>query len=265
MSGTFVPLLRHHWARHRFVLMPISAGLAAFAFLFTRIAPGQTGRTWITDMMAAVPPQMMALAGDQFAVTTGGILAIGYGHPFFLLLIGAWTARVSSGVLAGEIGLGTMDLLAARPVPRWQHVAAGFVVTVSGLALLLAAAWSGTAFGLWIRPLGIAASGFLKVAAAAWLLFAAWAAIGLLIAATRRQGGQALGWLTGIMAVSFVLDYVARIWAPMKGLRPLSLFRYYEPQAILTSGLAGRDATILAAVLIASVALAALVFRSRDL
>ncbi len=42
---------------------------------------------------------------------------------------------------------------------------------------------------------------------------------------------------TAILAVSFVLDYLARLWAPVSRLRPLSLFRYYEPQAILASGL----------------------------
>ena len=125
------------------------------------------------------------------------------------------------------------------PVPRWQFVAAGAAATALGLPLIIVSAWIGTAVGVGTRELGILATDLIPVAAGAWLLFTAWAGVGLAISATRRDGGQAIGWTTTILVVSFVLDYLARLWAPISGLRALSLFRYYEPQAIFTSGLPG--------------------------
>jgi len=38
---------------------------------------------------------------------------------------------------------------------------------------------------------------------------------------------QAIAWTTTILAASFVLDYLARLWTPIAALRPISLFHYY--------------------------------------
>jgi ABC-2 type transport system permease protein len=259
-------LLRHHWRQHRWALAPMAAGLALFEFAITQVAPAPDEVSWMSRILAFVPPQLLALAGNEVSATSpGGFIAIGYGHPFFLLLVSALAVRVSSGALAGEIGRGTMDLLAARPVDRWQHVTAAFVAAAAGLALLLAAAWAGTAFGLSERPLGVEATAFLPIAAAAWVLFVAWAAIGLLVSATRREGGSALAWTSGLISSSFVLEYLARLWQRVSALRPLSLFAYYRPQQIISAGLAGSDVIVLAGVAVVAIALALAVFQRRDL
>jgi hypothetical protein len=73
-------------------------------------------------------------------------------------------------------------------------------------------------------------------------------AVGLAIGATRRDGGQAIAWTTTILAASFVLDYLARLWTPIAALRPISLFRYYQPQSRLGSGVSVASVTVLTAV-----------------
>lgn len=263
--GPLGPLFRHHWLRHRLPLLPMAVGLALFEFMITRMAPSPNEATWMTRLLATVPPKLMALAGSEFAATPAGVLAIGYGHPFFVLLLSVWAVRVSSGAVAGEIGRGTMDLLAARPVPRWHHVAAGFATIAAGLGLLLAVVWGTTALGLGLRQLGVGAPEFLRVAAGAWLLFTAWGSVGLLVGATLREGGPAIAWTSGLIAVSFVLDYLARLWTPIAGLRPLSLFRYYEPLLIHNTGLAASSVLVLGAVAALALAGSVVVLRLRDL
>lgn len=258
-------LLRHHWARHRVVLGVMALGLGLFELVITRMAPAPNEVSWMTSIMAAVPPKLMALAGDQIATTTAGFLAIGYGHPFAMILLGAWTVRAASSALAGELGIGTMDLLASRPVSRTSIVVAGFMAVTLGLAVLVSAAWSGTALGLALRPLETSPLVFAPVALAAWLMFTAWGGIGLAISASRREGGQAIAWTTALIALSFVLDYVARLWDPVKELRPLSLFRYYEAHAIIRVGLESRNLAVLAGVAVTGSIAAILVFRWRDL
>ena len=113
----------------------------------------------MSQILSAVPPPLLALAGNDIGgLSPGGFIAIGYGHPFMLLLLSAWAVRVSSAALAGEIGRGTMDLLAARPIERWHHVVAGALAILGGLTLLTAAAWTGTSIGLSVRELGVSAS-----------------------------------------------------------------------------------------------------------
>ena len=55
------------------------------------------------------------------------------------------------------------------------------------------------------------------------------------------------------------------MWSAIAFLRPLSLFRYYEPQRILREGVAVQDVAVLAAVGAAGLILAFAVFARRDL
>ena len=258
-------LVGHQWRRHRAALATMAVAAGLFQFMLTRMAP--TGsESWVSRAMGSVPPQLLALAGGALTdmLAPAGFLAIGYAHPFFLLLLGAWVVRVSCGALAGEVGRGTMDLLAARPVPRWHFVAAGMLASCGGLVVIALGAWGGTAFGSSLRDLGVAKD-LAPVAAGAMLLFTAWAGVGLAVSAGRRDAGSAIAWTAGIIAVSFVLDYLARLWTPIGALRPLSLFRWYETQALVHSGLEWRAPAVLGGVAVAGVAVAVAVFRRRDL
>jgi ABC-2 type transport system permease protein len=246
-------------------LVAIAAAIGIFQFVLTRLAPAPDEVSWVATLLMTLPPELRALVGNEVAVTPGGFLAIGYSHPFFIILLSVWVVRVSSAAVAGEVGLGTMDVLASRPVPRWYFIGAGMIASAVGLALIAVCGWTGTAIGLWTRPIGTDASAFLPVVSSAWLLFAAWGAVGLLVSTTRRDAGQAISWITTALAASFVLDYLARLWAPIAWLRPLSLFRYYEPQVVLTSGLPASSAVVLAFVLVLGLVGSAVVMDRRDL
>jgi ABC-type transport system involved in multi-copper enzyme maturation permease subunit len=85
------------------------------------------------------------------------------------------------------------------------------------------------------------------------------------VSATRREGGAAIGWLSGIIATSFVLEYLARLWKPMAAMRPWSLFTYYNPQQIVKAGPGLMDIATLAGVTVAALVAAVVVFSRRDL
>jgi len=155
---------------------------------------------------------------------------------------------------------GTMDLLGSRPVRRVDQVLAATCSIGVGLALVVGAACAGTAMGLAVRPLGVSAWPFLQVAGAAWLLFMAWGALGLLASATQRESGPAIAWTSGIMAFSFVLEYLSRIWMLIEPLRSLSLFAYYHPPEIVRTGLGISNALCLAGAALTLTIAAVVVF-----
>ena len=265
-ASVILALLGHLWRQHRRPLLVMAAGVLLFEFLITRLAPAPDEVSWLSGLAALAPPQLVALAGGDVAFTSpGGVIALGYTHPFFLLLLGVWAVRVPSSALAGEIGRGTMDLLAGRPVTRSQLVISTFVGFALGLTLIVFAAWTATAIGLSLRPLGVTGGRFVGVGAMAWLLFASFGAVSVLISATAREAGHAIAWISGVIATSFVLEYLARVWKPVAGLGPLSPFAYYRPQQIVTSGVAASDVTRLAALMVVAIVAATLVFRRRDL
>jgi hypothetical protein len=116
-----------------------------------------------------------------------------------------------------------------------------------------------------MRPLGVSAIEIRAVPATSALLFVAWTGVALFISATRREPGPAIGWATAAIAVSFVWDFLARLWSPVAQTRPLSLFAYYRPQEIVMSGVATVDLLRLAVVAVIALAAAVVVFRRRDL
>jgi len=263
-----IVLFRHGWRRHRTTLALLAAGLFLFEWLITRIAPAPSQTGAIEGLLDLLPAPLMTMFGNDIAANLNprGFLSFGYTHPFALILLAAWAVRVSVGAVAGEVGRGTMDLLASRAVPRAAHVVAAFVLAGFGLAVITGAGWAGTAAGLAGRPAyALAPRMFLPVAAMLWLLFTAYASVGLLVSAARRSGGQAIATSSAIIAVSFALDYVARAWAPIGFLRPASLFMYFRPVQIASGGIVASDALTLGAVTAAACVAAVVVTAQRDL
>jgi len=261
-------LLAHQWRRHRAALLMLVLGNALFQWAITRVVPDPSRTALIREIVALAPPPVRIFLGEELVanLSARGFLGFGWVHPFPLLLLAVWAVRVAAGALAGEVGRGTIDLVAARPVARSAQVTAAAVAVVAGLLVIAAGEWAGTAAGLVQRPLeGVAAAQFLPVAAMAVLLFASAGAVALLISAASREGGIAISWCAGLLAASYVLDYLARVWTAIAFLRPLSVFRYYDPQRILRDGVAPADATVLAVTAVAGLILAFAVFERRDL
>jgi ABC-2 type transport system permease protein len=261
-------LLGHLWRRHRVALAALAAGSFLFQWVFTRAAPTPSKTDALRGLLALVPPAVMDVFGADLtaALSPQGFLALGWAHPFPLLMMAVWVVRVGAASVAGEIGRGTMDLVASRPVPRAGIAATALAMVLGGLAAIVGAGWVGTAVGLAMRPLaGAAASQLLPVAGGAWLLFAAFGAMTVLISAARRHGGEAISLAAALMAVSFALDYLARAWRPIAWARPLSLFAHYEPRHLLGGGIPGGDALVLGVVGAVCAGLAFAVLQRRDL
>jgi ABC-type transport system involved in multi-copper enzyme maturation permease subunit len=261
-------LVGHHWRRHRVALGALAIGMFLFEWLMTKIAPEPSQTQAMQGIFQLLPAPLLDMLGSELTANFNArsMIGFGYAHPFPMLMMGTWAVRLSSSALAGEIGAGTMDLLASRPVPRGHLVRAALIALLVGHALIVLSGWTGTAVGLATRPtLGFGASGYLPMVLALWLLFAAFAAAGLVISALRRQGGAAMAVTTGLIAVSFAVNFVARAWRPIEWTRRFSLFMYYEPEQLYRSGALTAHTLVLAGVAAALAALAFPIFARRDL
>lgn len=261
-------LLAQLWRRHRGALLLLAAGNAVFHWAITRVVPAASETGLVRELLEMLPGPVRVLLGEDFVanLSARGFLAFGWVHPFPLLLLGVWAVRVSAGSLAGEVGRGTMDLIASRPVARSAQVAAAALAIVAGLAVIASAGWGGSALGLATRALeGVRSRDFLPVAGMALLLFTSAGSVTLFVSAVCREGGTAISWSAGLLAGSYVLDYLARVWSAIAFLRPLSLFRYYDPQRILREGVASQDVAVLACVGAVGLILAFAAFSRRDL
>jgi ABC-2 type transport system permease protein len=220
------------------------------------------------------------MIGEKLSLSRGfDHLTIGYIHPLVLVILCFWAIGRASGSVAGELDRGTLELLLAQPIPRWRLIVSHGVVDVLTIPVLCLCMWAGT----W---LGVQAFDLVNLTAReeqtidAWrfvyglpnvaaLLFAVSGYTMLLSAAGRWRPGV-LGLAVVLTLIQFVVNLLGQIWKNIEGLRPFTVFYYYQPQTVIL-GEAGADrqlvvdcATLLA-VGLAGYVLALVVFCRRDL
>ncbi len=191
------------------------------------------------------------------------LLSIGYVHPLVQAIFCVWAVGRASGALAGEIDRGTMELLMAQPVSRPRLVLAHLGVDWVVIPLICLSLWGGTWLGTWlvgpIRPdtTDLKLSPLIAAAvkpepeeqqrdrlhvdpaafgpalpAVAGLLFAV-SGYTMALSACGRNRMRVLGVAVFGTLVMFLVNVVGQLWDVMERLRPLTIFYYYQPQAII--------------------------------
>jgi ABC-2 type transport system permease protein len=188
------------------------------------------------------------------------VLSIGYVHPLVQVLLCIWAIGRGSGAIAGEIDRGTMELLLAQPVPRarvvWGHV----LVDAITIPILCVALWGGTLLGVaLVGPIEVSraeleklppllrgevsgaqleldpwacAPAMLNVAA----LLCAVSGYTLWLSAAGRFRGRVLGVAVLLTLLQFLVNVIGQLWSVVEPLRPLTVFYYYQPQALILGG-----------------------------
>jgi ABC-2 type transport system permease protein len=186
-------------------------------------------------------------------------LSIGYVHPLMQIIFCLWAIGRAAGALAGEIDRGTMELLAAQPIARWKIVAAHLMVDVLVIPILCLAMWCGTLIGIEVvgpfqvteanLPAALKSLPFkivlnpelLKIDPLAFgpalinigaLLFAL-SGITMAISACGRFRNRVIGAAAVLALVMFLVNAVGPLWDALEPFRPLTVFFYYQPQAIV--------------------------------
>ncbi len=138
---------------------------------------------------------------------------------------------VACTIPAGERERGTLELLLARPIPRWHYLLGALGVALLGVVVPPAALLAGVGIGLatvavpgelpWDRyamsALGLAA------------LLLAFTGITLLLSATAARRGPAVARTVGLILTLYLLDVFGERLAWLAWLRWISPFRYFRP------------------------------------
>jgi len=269
MSG--FALVRHALWRARTLVLIVALILGAFQWLITLAARTFDASGAFKQILSIVPPMMRALAGDALVpmMSFGGMVTIGYFH----LIVQAALMAVAIGLTtqtASEIELHQVDLLMSRPVSRawlvWRSLAALLVATVTILGVMALGTWSGLHFfapedASWPEPRLV-----LSLILNLGLLMLVWGAVALAIATLSRRRVTAIA-IAGLAAlVAFLLDYLARVWDPMKKVAWISPFHYVRQMELVAGGtLELRDIAVLLGITVAFVAVAFVAIARRDL
>ena len=223
-----------------------------------------------SSVLEQLPREWAALLKLQPGLPLGGnvssYLALGYYHPLFLILGSVTAITLGARSLAGEIDRQTILYLLACPLPRWHMVVSKALALIPVTLLVSLGAVTGTCIGVTLAGIEADLSHIAVNGINAWALFLAIGGIALLASSAAHSTGQAAGWVTGFVLISFFVDFLSDLWEPIRTLEPFSLFDHYDPSETIASGrLDVTDVTLLLGVALAAVVAAVLVFSRRDI
>lgn len=263
-------LVRHSLARLRTSLLVMAVSLAAFQVLLA-LAAAELQRAGTFEQLAGlIPAFVRELFGTALVsmMSFSGIMALGYYHVAIVAVLVGLGVTVATEP-AAEVEGGFADLVLSRSVSRAAVITRSVVLLVVCPAFVVAAMVTGTFLGLWWAvPAGTArpaASLVWSLAFSLWSLLACWCGVSLAISSVARRRAVA-GSIAGSAAAALMLiDYLSRVWWPLRGIARLSPFHYYNPlNLVMGRPLPIADIGVLLGTAATAIAAAYVLFNRRD-
>lgn len=254
-------LFRQYARAERRTLIGLAAALTFFAFfsVWIFVLFKQSGvLDQIDQMLASLPEPVQAMFSKEFPFTTlQGWLVNQFWRTEFPLILTAFTAITTVGVLTKEADQGTLSFLLALPVTRTQVLLQRFAGLLTGLGLVHGVV-------ILMLPLALLLFGFAPdwgttalLALDSSLVQAAVAAVILLVTTFLDETPIATAASLVLGVGFFILATLLKEEGWQLTLRRLSPFHYYRPAETLAAGaLPGGETAVLIGIFIVATGLA---------
>ncbi|MHC4617815.1 MAG: ABC transporter permease [Planctomycetota bacterium] len=210
-----------------------------------------------------------AVGGEILNISsTTGFIAITYQHPLVLALYMIFAVCVPTGLLAGHVQSGTMELILSRSVTRDQVYVCACILTLIGMLALVIVMFLGTVVGINVCSFEqeIPLWPFFRAAIVGGLLSGTAAGVSLLAGATFRNRGRAVGIAMAFFIINYFVDLIAEWWPRAEFLGPSSIFYYVDPPKILSgTSWPVRDMCVLSSLPVITVIAGGIIWHRRDL
>ena len=265
-------LLAQLLRRSRGGLIAMTIGLFAFEYIQPVAIDAFGNLDQLVAIMDLVPKPFLALMNvtPEVVEEVGlpGFLALGFTHPVYHLLVSALVIWIAARGLAGEMESGQVQVSLARSVSRPQFYLAR-VLTVVLISLWVAiVAVMGNIVGILVSQPdgGMNNWHFVAQGGTSMLLALTIGGVALLASARADRMGQAVGWASTFLIISYVIDYFATLWSFLDPLQPFSIFHYYDPPTALAHGtIPIANVIVLGSLSVLCAVAGMIVFKRRDL
>lgn len=240
--------------------------LGALGGLYVAIYPVFADQPGVEQMINSMPQGMKDIFG--FGESTGfesveAFLATEMLNFIVPLALSFFPILVASSALAGAEEEGTIDVLLANPLPRWQLVAGRFLAA----AILLLGIVAIMGLLTWIAALAADVDLSIGSAAAAslnlWPLCLFFGGLAMLCSAIFHRRLLAVAIPVALLVAMYFVDGLANSVEFLEDIQPLSAFYYYG--SAIQEGIDWTNFAGLTAVTLVLVLLATVIFRRRDI
>ncbi len=219
--------------------------------------------------MGDMPPVVQKMFGKGLAeaVLKYGIIALGYLHPFMLIIFTLYIFMVMAQLVTSEMDSGTIGFTLSKGISRWRLYINMGIVIYTGLGLLALSSYFSAYVGIGFFHDGKLMMG--PFGALSWNLFLLMVLVtgyAAILAALSESGKRFYTYGGVLLLFFYLLSLVTALWKPLELLAPINPFTYYQPIAILMGGRMGltKSVTILLAGL-AMMTAGAVLFKRRDI
>lgn len=242
--------------------------LAVLFFVFmaysTAVYPDTAKLTNANELLDS-PAIQMLLGKLQFDNSFESYVSI-KALAFAGLISGAFVAWLSASFLSGEIDHRTIELLLAQPVVRTRLVLTRYAALSVTIVLLMLAVLAGIVAGITAMNIETSIPWLAYTLGYMGMLTLAFGGIAMFISACMSDSRRAALTSLGVLVIMYFMETIGSVVDMLGPLRYLSLFHYARYNEMLMSkSLSMTDLGVLLAVAVVFVALAAYVFRKRDI
>jgi ABC-2 type transport system permease protein len=250
--------------RSRFgALIGWGIGLAAFGSLYIGLYPEVEAE--MSNLADLSIYGVMGMDIGSFEGFIASIVAV-----FLPLILGIYAIISSTGTLAGEEEAGTLELILAMPLRRWQIVSVKaialgiityLILIVTGLGSGLTLSLISTQTDVEVTPMQL-----LGVITASWPLIFAFCMMGLFLGAYLPSRRVASLTLTVLFIASYFAENLAGMVESLDPIKPFTLFTYLDSTAtVFSQGVKASDVLTLLVVAAVFFLLAVLSFERRNI
>lgn len=232
-AGVVRKAIREAWAVTVLLAIAIGAaeGLLSYALptIFSRYSEQLLQLPFVQRIVAGF------LGADiRGPITEEMVRLFGWVHPVVLAILWAHVVWHGTRLPAAEVDRGTIDLLLCLPVSRWSLYVSDSMVTFGSGVLLVVCALAGNVIA---SQLGRSATGgtsraALPIAANCFCLHVAVAGLAYLVSSLSDRRGRAVAAIVVVLLTSFLLNFLAQFWEPIRSADVLSILHYYRPMQI---------------------------------
>ncbi|MEL6308993.1 MAG: ABC transporter permease subunit [Chloroflexota bacterium] len=238
-------------------------GLAAFASMYIAVYPEMAA-----EMEGLAAMTIYRAMGIDLASFAGFIASVVV--QIMPIILGVYVIMASTQTLAGEDDNGTLELVVAMPLQRWQIVAMKTAALSIVLLLIILIMGAGAAFTLTIVSqtieVDVTAGQLFVSLMGAYPLMLAYFCMGLFLGTIVPSRRIAIAIMAVIYIMSYVLNSVALMIEAFDYLQVVSLFSYVNTTAdVFTDGLAIGDIAVLLTVALVFFGLAIVAFERRNI
>lgn len=172
-------------------------------------------------------------------VGPGTLSSLAWVHPLVLSMLFAVEITLCTRVPAGEIDRGTIDILFALPVSRWQVYLAESITWLAAGLVLMIFAFVGSSTGSLAIPVSDRAEPLrlLFVLSNLYALYLCVGGYSFLMSALSDRRGRAVGAIVSALLTLFLWSFLSQYWKPADAISFLNILSYFKPMPILDEGL----------------------------